>query len=372
MILKTDVPKAVRFPAEWERHKQTWIGWPERLDNWRDGAGPAQNTFVRVIQSISEFEPVNVLVSAKQWKRVRACFRSNERVRVIELSTDDCWLRDTGPLMIMARQRDTLCKVQGVDFAFNAWGGVTDGCYSKWDQDSVVAWKILDLERLKRYSSGLVLEGGAISCDGEGTLVTTEECLLNPNRNPGWTRTMIEEELNKYLGIDKVIWLPYGVFGDSDTNGHVDNLCVFADCGKVVLHWTEDQTDPQYKRSLEALKVLESSCDAKGRKLSVFKLVAPGPFYREEYEIRGLVFSDEAVVRRVGERLVASYVNFYFVNGAVIVPSFGEPWDSNADEVFKHVFPRRQIRRVAAREIILGGGGIHCITQQQPEERLTP
>ncbi|GJQ08223.1 hypothetical protein GpartN1_g14.t1 [Galdieria partita] len=362
-----EAPTCARLPAEWEHHSQTWIGWPERPDNWREGAKPVQNTFVKVIQAISEFEPVNVVVSTKQWKQVGSFFSDNKRIRVVELSTDDCWLRDTGPVFIKERYRNLQSTIQGVDFTFNAWGGLIEGCYSNWEHDSLVAWKILELERLKRYASNLVLEGGAISCDGEGTLITTEECLLNRNRNPGWTRYQIEEELNKFLGIDKVVWLPLGIYGDYDTNGHVDNLCVFVEPGKVVLHWTDDQTDPQYQRSLEALHILERSSDAKGRRFAVYKLPAPGPFYRDEHEVRGLVCSNTAVIRKAGERLVASYVNFYPVNDAIIMPSFGEPWDSKAETVFERILPNKQIRKVPAREIILGGGGIHCITQHQPE-----
>ncbi|EME30397.1 agmatine deiminase [Galdieria sulphuraria] len=366
--MAVDVPSGFRFPAEWERHKQTWIGWPERLDNWRDNAVPAQNTFEEVIRTIAEFEPVTVIVSANSWTQVRERFKDNHNVRVIEMSTDDCWLRDTGPIFIVSRTGESSCQLCGVDFVFNAWGGVKEGCYVNWDKDAMIAWKILELERFKRYVSNLVLEGGAVSTDGQGTLLATEECVLHSNRNPNWSRDMIEKELKLYLGVEKIIWLPLGVYGDHDTNGHVDNLCVFVGPGKVVIHWTEDKEDPQYERSLRAFQILETSRDAKGRSLSIHKLPVPGPFYRTELEASGVISTSQAVDRKVNERLVASYVNFYFANNVLIMPSFGEPWDSEARKIFQSIVPERQIRQVAAREIILGGGGIHCVTQQQPED----
>lgn len=282
------------------------------------------------------------------------------------MTTDDCWLRDTGPIFVTDRSANASSQVCGLDFAFNAWGGVEEGCYASWENDALVAWKILNLERFKRYTSSLVLEGGAISTDGEGTLLATEECVLHPNRNPNWSRDSIEKELKLCLGVEKIIWLPFGVYGDDDTNGHVDNLCVFIGPAKVVIHWTEDRTDPQYERSKQALEILRTSRDAKGRSLTVYKLPAPGPFYRTQLEASGVISSEQAVGRKVNDRLVASYVNFYFANNTLIMPSFGEPWDSEAKKIFQSIVPDRQIRQVAAREIILGGGGIHCITQQQP------
>jgi len=359
--MAVDAPtKVFRFPAEWEPHKQTWIGWPERLDNWRENAKPAQTVFEEIIRSLAEFEQVTVIVSAYEWTNVRRRFEDNQNVRVVEMSTDDCWLRDTGPIFIQSRTEESFWQVCGADFLFNAWGGVKEGCYSNWDKDAMVAWKILDLERLARYTSNMVLEGGAVSSDGQGTLLATEECVLNINRNPNWSRDRIEKELKRFLGVEKIIWLPLGVYGDNDTNGHVDNLCVFVAPGKVVIHWTDDKTDPQYERSLKALRILETSKDAKGRSLSVYKLPAPGPFYRTEVEAAGVVSTKEAINRKANERLVASYVNFYFGNNVLIMPPFGEPWDSKAKEVFETVAPNGQIRQVAAREIILGGGGIHC------------
>eukprot|EP00871_Galdieria_phlegrea_P005110 jgi/Galph1/55/GphlegSOOS_G4777.1 len=357
-----------RFPAEWETHEQSWIGWPERHDNWRNKAIPAQQCFENVIRNIAIFEQVSVLTSSKAWSKVQSLFSSVPNIRVIELSTDDCWLRDTGPLFIInCDKTDSSWEVRGVDFAFNAWGGTFEGCYSSWEADTLVAWKILGLERLRRYTSDLVLEGGAISCDGQGTAITTDECLLNPNRNPSWNRQQIEEELHTLLGIKKVIWLPFGVYGDIDTNGHVDNLCVFIGPAKVVLHWTEDLNDPQYERSVAALSVLEAALDAKGRRLTIYKLPAPGPFYRTMEETQGIVPNNTTTMpRRENDRLVASYVNFYFVNNAIIMPSFGEPWDTVAEQTFHSILPEREIKKVAAKEIVLGGGGIHCITQQQP------
>lgn len=213
----------------------------------------------------------------------------------------------------------------------------------------------------------MILEGGSISFDGEGTLLTTEECLLNPNRNPNMTKAEIEAELKRGLGVEKVIWLPKGLFGDVDTNGHVDNFCVFARPGEVLLSWTDDEKDPQYPISQEAFKLLEEATDAKGRHLKIHKLAIPSDIIRTAEEFGGLVQEEGTIEREENQRLPASYVNFYFANGAIISPCFGVKEDAMAEKVFKEVFPEREVVMVPTREVILGGGNIHCITQQQPK-----
>ena len=179
--------------------------------------------------------------------------------------------------------------VRGTHWTFNSWGGLNGGCYDYWEDDLLVAGKICDIERCKRYKYQMILEGGSISFDGEGTLLTTEECLLNPNRNPNMTKAEIEAELKRGLGVEKVIWLPKGLFGDVDTNGHVDNFCVFARPGEVLLSWTDDEKDPQYPISQEAFKLLEEATDAKGRHLKIHKLAIPSDIIRTAEEFGGLV-----------------------------------------------------------------------------------
>ncbi|WOK92041.1 hypothetical protein Cni_G00732 [Canna indica] len=361
------------MPAEWEPHQQCWIGWPERLDNWRDGALPAQRTFVEVATAISKFEPVTVCVSSAQYTKAYDCFHESGNIRVVEMSMNDAWLRDIGPTFVRLDRkpasRDQEDKIAGIDWKFNCWGGPEDGCYSDWSLDVLVAKKILEIEKLPRFPHRMVLEGGSIHVDGEGTCITTEECLLNPNRNPDMTKEEIEQELMMYLGVSKVIWLPRGLFGDDDTNGHVDNMCCFVKPGMVLLAWTDNELDPQYDRSVEALSVLSNTTDAKGRKMEVIKLHIPEPLYMTKEESDGVISLDKTAKPRLeATRLAASYVNFYIANGGIIVPAFGdEKWDEQAYNVLSSAFPNHEVVMIqGAREICLGGGNIHCITQQQP------
>jgi hypothetical protein len=211
-----------RMPAEWEPHSQTWMVWPERPDNWRLGGKPAQAAFAAVAKAIAEFEPVTVCVSAGQYENARVRLDA-DNIRLVEISTDDAWVRDTGPTFVT----NASGEVRGVDWTFNAWGGFDGGLYWPWQRDDQVARKILEIERCPRYrTEGFVLEGGSIHVDGEGTLITTEECLLNRNRNPHLSREQIEAVLREQLAIDRVIWLPDGLFND-ETDGHVDNFCCY-------------------------------------------------------------------------------------------------------------------------------------------------
>ncbi|KAL5725608.1 agmatine deiminase [Ranunculus cassubicifolius] len=359
-----------RMPAEWEPHSQTWIGWPERPDNWRNNAVPGQQAFVNVAIAISKFEPVTVCASPAQWENARSQMPPN--IRVVEMSMNDSWFRDSGPTFVVRARalnsEDSEHMVAGIDWNFNSWGGVEDGCYTDWSLDLLVAKKILGIEKVPRFPQSIILEGGSIHVDGEGTCLTTEECLLNKNRNPHLTKDQIENELKTYLGVKKVIWLPRGLLGDDDTNGHIDNMCCFAKPGVVLLSWTDDESDPQYERSIEALSVFEKETDAVGRKIEVIKLHVPGPLYMTSEESNGVIQDGEAKPRPASTRLAASYVNFYIANGGIIAPAFGdEKWDNEARRVLTSVFPKHQVVMVeGAREIVLAGGNIHCITQQQP------
>ncbi|XP_061361040.1 agmatine deiminase [Gastrolobium bilobum] len=358
------------MPAEWESHKQCWMGWPERTDNWRDGAVHAQSVFARTASAIARFEPVTVCCSSAQWENARS--QLPEHIRVVEISMNDSWFRDTGPTFVVRRNPSTSgnaeYKIAGIDWNFNSWGGLEDGCYSDWSLDMFVAKKILEIEKIPRFSHSMVLEGGSIHVDGEGTCLTTEECLLNKNRNPHLSKNQIEDQLKAYLGVRKVIWLPRGLYGDDDTNGHIDNICCFVRPGVVLLSWTDDETDPQYARSVEAYSFLSSVTDAKGRNFEIIKIHIPGPLYMTEKEAGGVFQFDEAKPRLQGTRLAASYVNFYIANGAIIAPQFGDKkWDDEAVRVLSKAFPDHEVVGIeGSREIVLAGGNIHCITQQQP------
>ncbi|ONK79387.1 uncharacterized protein A4U43_C01F5840 [Asparagus officinalis] len=360
-----------RMPAEWQPHQQCWMGWPERPDNWRENALFGQRAFVEIATAISQFEPVTVCASAAQYETACNLLQNRKNIRIVEMSMNDAWFRDSGPTFVVC-DKESIPKehrVAGITWTFNCWGGPAEGCYSDWSLDLLVGRKILGLERLPRFPHQMVLEGGSIHVDGEGTCITTEECLLNPNRNPDMSKEEIENELKMYLGVRKVIWLPRGLYGDDDTNGHIDNLCCFVKPAVVLLSWTDDKKDPQYERSVEALSVFSSATDANGRKIEVIKLHVPGPLYMTDEEANGIQNVDEtAIPRLAGARLAASYVNFYIANGGIIAPAFGdEKWDKEAFHVLSSAFPEHKVVMIqTAREICLGGGNVHCITQQQP------
>lgn len=350
-----------RMPGEFEDHKQCWMLWPQRTDNWRLGAKPAQKAFTEVAHAISRFEPVTVCVSKEQYVNAREMLE--DHVRVVELSNDDAWMRDCGPTFLV----DDSKRVRGVDWRFNAWGGLKDGLYFPWDQDDRVARKVCEIENIDVFKvDDFVLEGGSIHVDGDGTCIVTEECLLSEGRNPHLNKSEIEDYLKDYLNVDKVVWIKEGIYND-ETNGHVDNIICFARPGEVLLAWTDDENDPQYPRSKQALDVLESQVDAKGRPFKVHKLHIPTPILITKEESEGVDAVDGTLPRVEGDRQAASYVNFYLANGAVIYPLFNDPiYDEKAKQTLAEVFPDREIVGVYAREIILGGGNIHCITQQQP------
>ena len=348
-----------RMPGEFEPHAGCWMLWPERPDNWRLGAKPAQAAFAAVATAIARSEPVTVGVSAGQFNHARSVLPP--RIRVVEMSSDDAWMRDVGPTFVVNDRG----SVRGVDWMFNAWGGHEGGLYRAWNLDDVVAKKVLEIENRDRYLAPFVLEGGAIHVDGQGTLITTEQCLLNPNRNPKLTRTDLEQLLARYSGAEHVIWLGRGVV-DDETSGHVDNLCCFVRPGEVALTWTSNRRDPQYEVSRDAWERLHAARDARGRRLRVHKLEQPGPLKMTQREAAAIDPSGEFVTRRAGMRLAGSYVNFYIGNRCVVVPLLDPRRDDTALRKIKSLFPRREVVGVPAREILLGGGNIHCITQQVP------
>jgi agmatine deiminase len=348
-----------RMPAEFERHSGCWMIWPERPDNWRFGAKPAQAAFRDVAVAIAASERLTMAVSAAQYSNARRTLPAH--VRVVEISSNDAWMRDVGPTFLVNGRGG----LRGVDWQFNSWGGLKGGLYSPWDKDDAIAQKVLEIEDADRYRAPFVLEGGAIHVDGQGTCITTEECLLNPNRNPSLTRAQIEDRLRAYLDVETVIWLGRGVYHD-ETDGHVDNLCCFVRPGVVALTWCDDPRDPQYEISRDAYERLSTARDARGRAFSIHKLVQPGPLYMTAQEAAGIDAVDGAQPRERGSRLAGSYVNFYIANRHVVVPLLDSKHDTAALRKLQSLFPTRKVVGVPAREILLGGGNIHCITQQVP------
>ncbi|MFC0213471.1 agmatine deiminase family protein [Paenibacillus chartarius] len=336
-----------RMPPEWAPHTRTLISWPIQASMvYPDDYANVCGGYTQVIRAIAEFEPVGVVVNAADAEKVReALHREGPTVHPIELlpiEHNDAWLRDNGPTFVVNGQGE----VAGVNWKFNAWGGK----YSPWDLDDAVAPQILEHYGVRRFDAPLVMEGGSIHVDGEGTLLTTEECLLNTNRNPELQREHIEEELRKFVNIDKVIWLKRGLDGD-ETDGHVDNIACFAAPGKVIIQTCYDPSDANYEITQENLSILRSTKDAQGRELQIIELPQPP---RVDFE---------------DSRLTLSYLNFYFVNGGIILPIFGgtaAETDKQAVAALQAAFPERRIRTVDGMAIIKEGGNVHCTTQQMP------
>jgi agmatine deiminase len=355
----TPAADGYRMPGEFEEHSGCWMAWPERPDNWRLGAKPAQRAYAVVAEAINASEPVTMAVSDEQYEHCRAVLSPS--IRLVELTSDDAWIRDTGPTFLV----DDRGGRRGVDWHFNAWGGLRGGLYFPWDRDERVARKVLEAEGAERYRAPIVLEGGSIHVDGQGTVIATEQCLLNPNRNPELSREQIEQALFDYLGAEKMIWLGDGVFND-ETDGHVDNLACFVRPGVVLLSMAEDERDPQYAISRDARARLEAAIDARGRSLEVIELPSPGPIAITEHEAEGVDAVKGSLPRRAGDRLAASYANFYLGTSRIVFPLLDERYDEQAAEILRDCFPEREVVGVPTREILLGGGNIHCITQQVP------
>lgn len=366
------------MPGEFELHRGCILIWPFRPGSWNYGAGPAREAFRQVIWAIAQSEKVWVAAGAEGMASARKMLLEEgrdlgqpekvlERIEIFPAQTDDSWARDVGPTFL----KNASGQVRCVNWEFNAWGGTEDGLYASWEKDNAFAKAFAAREGYFCYDAApFVLEGGAIHSDGEGTLMVTEACLLSKGRNPSLSKAEIEEKLKDYLGAEKVIWLPRGIYND-ETNEHVDNVCAFLKPGHVVLAWTDNQEDPQYEMSMACLQVLEQERDAKGRPIRVHKLPVPDvPICVTEEEVKGFVFEEGEDFREPGERLAASYVNFYFSNQAVIMPVFGgenEESDRRAVKMMEELCPDRQVIPISARAILSGGGNIHCITQQVPE-----
>lgn len=363
MVLST-TPKQdnFRMPAEFEPQTCIYMLWPERGDVWHHNAEEACKAFSEVANAIAQFVPVVVGVSSSEYM-ARAQELLKEGVKIIVLPHDDAWARDVGPTFVINDRGE----LRGIDWKFNAWGGITQGAYYPWDTDDKVAQRIIEYANVKRYrTEEFILEGGSIHVDGEGTLLTTKQCLLNPNRNPHLSQEQIETYLREYLNISKIIWLDNGLYND-ETDGHIDNIACFARPSEVILSWTDDPNSPNYSICRDAMAVLENSTDAKGRKLTVHKLHLPQPVYITEEEYSGIIKSETTRRSTPNEPLPASYVNFLICNDGIVMPVFNDPMDKLAIETLQSIFPQKKIVPVYSREIILGGGNIHCITQQQPK-----
>jgi len=326
------------MPAEWAPHERCLMAWPARAELWGPHAAAARAEYAATANAIAAFEPVTMVAAPGHAAEVRAA--CSAAVDVVEIPIDDSWLRDSGPIFVIDEQG----RRSGVDFQFNSWGEK----FLPFDRDAAVAQALLAELGLPRVASSMVLEGGAITVDGEGTLITTEQCVLNPNRNPGMSREQIEAELRRTLGVQVVVWLPWGGYEDHDTDGHVDGVCTYVRPGVVLAQTCEDPANPNFPLMAENLEVLRSARDAAGRALEIVELPQI-PYFELD-----------------GETLMTSYPNVYIANGAVIVPTADHPLDADALAIIAGAFPDREVVGVPSRVIAYGGGGTHCITQQLP------
>lgn len=343
-LAHTDTPPAglgYRMPAEWEPHAATWLSWPHNRDSWPGQFEPIPGVWADLVHALCQVELVNILAGGEAvMTEALRLVGHLPRVTLHEIATNDAWMRDHGPTFLVGRAGTAPALV---DWHYNAWGGK----YPPFDLDQQVPRRLAEKLGFRRFEPGIVLEGGAIDVNGTGSLLTTEQCLLNPNRNPHLGRADLEQYLADYCGARHVIWLGGGIVGD-DTDGHIDELARFVSPRTVVAALEEDPADPNHEPLRDNLQRLRAAGDEQGRPLEIVTLPMPRPVYHDEH------------------RLPASYLNFYVANALVIVPQFGDPADALAIETLAELFPGRRIRGLRAVELAWGLGAFHCITQQQP------
>ena len=344
MPTKTPAVLGYRMPAEWEPHAATWLAWPHNPETWPGKMGPIPGIYARLIKALTAGEDVQLCVNDAAMKetarRVLAEHDAlSDRVHFHHFPTNDTWARDHGPIFV--RREDGRLAV--TDWEFNMWGGK----YPPWELDNQIPRRVAEFLKLERFAPGIVLEGGSIDGNGRGTVLTTEQCLLNKNRNPHLSRAQLEKYLEDYLGVRKVLWLGDGIEGD-DTDGHIDDLARFVGPHTVVTVTEENKHDANYEPLRQNLHRLRQLTDQDGHELNVIELPMPRPIFYED------------------RRLPASYANFYIGNAVVVVPTFNDPNDARALEILARCFPGRRILGLEATDLVWGLGAFHCITQQQP------
>ncbi|HEY4311221.1 MAG TPA: agmatine deiminase family protein [Pirellulales bacterium] len=339
--VETPASLGYRMPAEWEPHVATWLSWPHNLESWPGNFGPIPGVWESLVRTLAPFEHVHVLAGAPgTLAEARSMVGNVPNVTIHDIATNDAWTRDHGPMFL---QGPVGAPASLVHWGYNAWGGK----YPPFDRDVQVPAKIAHVLGMRRFEPGIILEGGAIDVNGLGAVLTTEQCLLNPNRNPHLSRADIERYLIDYGVGRHVIWLGHGIVGD-DTDGHIDELARFVGPRTVVTAVEEDPADENYQALADNLRRLQAATDQEGRALELVTFPMPKAVYYDD------------------RRLPASYMNFYIANGVVVVPTFDCPADAVALERLAQLFPGRQVRGLRAVELVWGLGTFHCSTQQQP------
>ena len=337
-----------RMPAEWEPHSATWLTWPHNPETWPgQDMAKIEAVYLQMVEALAKGETVHLLVNQesdvlKLKKFMKSNALNNQNIIIYTIPTNDAWIRDYGPNFLVRETAPGKWEVSANLWKFDSWGRKYE-----WDLDDRVGAAIMDLLGISRFEPGIVLEGGAIEVNGRGLCITTEQCLLNPNRNGGLDKAEMESYLKRYLGIREIIWCQGNIEGD-DTDGHIDNLVRFVNPDTVLCAWEEDVSDPNHACLQENLKILESFRDESGKPLTVVRLPMPGH-----------IAGDEG-------RLPASYANFYIGNRVVLMPTYNHPNDEVAESLLKRLFSDRKIVGIPCETFVLGLGAIHCVTQQQP------
>jgi agmatine deiminase len=373
---KTPAAHGFYMPAEWRKHAATWLSWPKDPETWPGRVPQVENIFLQMIAALAPNETVNLLVDdgeTEQSVRARCTFAGAENIRFHRIATVDSWIRDYGPNFLVSDQRsDKLQFVDDVrkessteandklkfighqlafnDWIFNAWGNK----YEELKQDDAIPKRLESLLRAPRFEPGIVMEGGSIEVNGAGCVLTTEQCLLNPNRNPQLNRAEIEQYLKDYLGVAKVLWLGEGIVGD-DTDGHIDDIARFVAEDTIICAVEDDPLDANYELLQDNLQRLQKMTDARGRAFEIVTLPMPGVVGGTSTENRDL------------DRLPASYANFYIANDVVLAPIFDHANDARALETLGRVFADRRVVGINCEPLVWGMGTIHCVTQQQPQ-----
>ena len=345
--LKTPVRSGFTMPAEWHPHEATWLTWPKDPETWPDRVPQVEEIYLNMIAALAPHEIVNLLVDDEDTEaaiRARVSSATAAQIHFHHIQTVDSWIRDYGPNFVAAYG-----EVAFNDWIFNAWGNK----YEALKEDDSVPRRLEPFLKLKRFSPGIVMEGGSIEVNGRACVLTTEQCLLNPNRNPELSRGQIEMYLKEYLGVLKVLWLGEGIVGD-DTDGHIDDIARFVASNVIVCAVEDDPQDANYELLQDNLKRLRAMTDAHGRPFEIVTLPMPG------------IVGGTSTSTRDLDRLPASYANFYIANNVVLAPVFGHANDTRAVETLQKVLPTRQVVPINCEPLVWGMGTIHCVTQQQP------
>jgi agmatine deiminase len=330
-----------RWPAEWEPHAATWLAWPHKPETWPGKFEPIPAIWQKLVQTLARFEPVHICAGGKAvMAEARRLVGDTSNVTLHDIPTNDVWARDHGPMFLSGGAN---LEPALVDWEYNAWGGK----YPPFDLDNAVPGQVAAFTGRRMFSPGIIMEGGALENNGAGTILTTEPCLLNPNRNPQLNREQIEQYLRDYACADKILWIGGSVEGD-DTDSHIDELARFVGPRTVVAALESDPQDVNYEPLQENFRRLQTLTDAQGRPLEVIPIPMPRPLYYDE------------------QRLPACYMNFYIANGVVVVPTFDDPNDKVAINTLGRLFPGREIIGIQSIDLVWGLGAFHCITQQQP------